>query len=137
MFYSCCVPICTSMQLCIILVQFLLIVSFATFLSELYIVKLLLTGEVCSIFYIQEYKDIWLKRAQQLHHIRDRPDQFTVLVREIPICFEHKAHGCSVDHFFSKCYPHSYQSYQILYDSRELERLLVRKLTTNFLTEFV
>lgn len=82
----------------------------------------------CYALYLlyKEYKDIWLKRAQQLHHIRDRPDQFTVLVREIPICFEHKAHGCSVDHFFSKCHPHSYQSYQILYDSRELERLRLK-----------
>nr|XP_027114126.1 CSC1-like protein At3g54510 isoform X2 [Coffea arabica] len=73
----------------------------------------------------KEYKDIWLKRIQQLHNLRHRPDQFTVLVREIPFCNEHKAYGCCVDHFFSKHYPSSYQSYQILYDCEELEKLLI------------
>lgn len=57
--------------------------------------------------------------------MRHEPNQFTVLVREIPFCHEHNAHDCSVDHFFSKYHPHSYESYQILYDGRELDKLLV------------
>lgn len=73
----------------------------------------------------KEYKEIWLKRTQQLHRIRNRPDQFTVLVREIPFCSDHKSYGCSVDHFFSKSHQFSYHSYQILYNDEELERLLI------------
>lgn len=76
----------------------------------------------------QDYKDILLKRIHQLHNMRHQPNQFTVLVREIPLCDEHKARDCCVDHFFSKYHPHSYQSYQILYDGRDLEKLSVRLL---------
>ncbi|XP_073114024.1 CSC1-like protein At3g54510 isoform X3 [Elaeis guineensis] len=54
---------------------------------------------------------------------RHRSDQFTVLVRGIPLCTEHKAHGCCVDHFFSKHHPYSYQAYQILYDGKNVEEL--------------
>nr|POE64562.1 csc1-like protein [Quercus suber] len=72
----------------------------------------------------QEYDEILVKRIQQLQKIRHRPDQFTILVREIPICSEHKAHGCSVDHFFSKHYPYSYHSYQMVYKEIDLEVLL-------------
>ncbi|KAK4411120.1 CSC1-like protein [Sesamum angolense] len=72
----------------------------------------------------KEYDDILLMRIHQLHNLRHQPNQFTVLVREIPLCDEHKAHDCSVDHFFSKYHPHSYQSYQILYDGKSLQKLL-------------
>ncbi|KAL2234127.1 UNVERIFIED_CONTAM: CSC1-like protein [Sesamum indicum] len=71
-----------------------------------------------------EYDNILLMRIHQLHNLRHQPNQFTVLVREIPLCDEHKARDCSVDHFFSKYHPHSYQSYQILYDGKSLEKLL-------------
>lgn len=71
-----------------------------------------------------EYNEILIKRIQQLQHIKDRPDQFTVLVREIPICPEHKARACSADHFFSKYYPHDYHSYQILYNGKDVEELM-------------
>lgn len=74
----------------------------------------------------QEYDDILKKRLSQLLNLRHQPNQFTVLVREIPRCAEHKAHDCSVDHFFSKYHPHSYQSYQILYDGKDLEKLMVK-----------
>ncbi|KAL6570079.1 hypothetical protein OROMI_014593 [Orobanche minor] len=70
-----------------------------------------------------EYDDIFLKRLHQLYDMRHQPNQFTVLVREIPLCGEHNARDCSVDHFFSKYHPHSYQSYQILYDGGHLEKL--------------
>ncbi|XP_059651958.1 CSC1-like protein At3g54510 [Cornus florida] len=72
----------------------------------------------------KEFNDILMKRIQQLRNLRDRPDQFTVLVREIPLCTEHNAHGCCVDHFFSKHHPYAYRSYQILYDGKDLEQLL-------------
>ncbi|GMN53733.1 hypothetical protein TIFTF001_022862 [Ficus carica] len=71
-----------------------------------------------------EYNEILIKRIQQLQHIKDRSDQFTVLVREIPICPEHKARACSADHFFSKYYPHDYHSYQILYNGKDVEELM-------------
>jgi len=77
-------------------------------------------------FYLQEYNEILVKRIQQLQKTRHRPDQFTILVQEIPFCPEHKARGCSVDHFFSKHHPYTYNSYQMLYYGKDLEELLVR-----------
>ncbi|KAJ4711507.1 CSC1-like protein [Melia azedarach] len=72
----------------------------------------------------KEYNDILIKRIQRLRNIRQRPDQFSVVVRQIPFCDEHGARGCSVDHFFSKHHPYSYHSYQMLYDRKSLEGLL-------------
>lgn len=72
----------------------------------------------------KEYDDILKKRIQQLYNNRHRPDQFTVLVREIPMCEEHKAHGCCVEHFFSKHHAYTYGSYRILYDGKGLDELL-------------
>ncbi|CAI9102843.1 OLC1v1001192C1 [Oldenlandia corymbosa var. corymbosa] len=74
----------------------------------------------------KEYHDIWLRRTKKLHDLRHRPDQFSILVRQIPFCNEHKAYACCLDAFFSKLYPFSYQSNQILYDCKELEKLLVQ-----------
>ncbi|KAH9774241.1 CSC1-like protein [Citrus sinensis] len=71
-----------------------------------------------------EYNEILIKRIQRLRSTRHRPDQFTVLVRQIPFCEEHGAHGCSVEHFFSKHHPHSYYSYQKLYTGKDLQDLL-------------
>ncbi|XP_073040792.1 CSC1-like protein At3g54510 isoform X2 [Primulina eburnea] len=79
----------------------------------------------------KEYDNILHKRIHQLHRMRHEPNQFTVLVREIPLCEEHKAQDCCVDHFFSKYHPHSYQSYQILYDGRDLERLLKEAISVS------
>lgn len=73
----------------------------------------------------QEYNGIVVKRIQQLRSMRQRPDQFTVLVREVPLCIEHNARGCNVEHFFSKYHPCTYHSYQILSDVKELDHLLV------------
>ncbi|KAL9239946.1 hypothetical protein vseg_014217 [Gypsophila vaccaria] len=70
----------------------------------------------------KEYKEILSLRIQFLHSMRDRPDQFTVLVREIPVCCKH-SYGCNVHHFFSRHYQHFLQSYQMLYDGRDLEML--------------
>nr|XP_016501113.1 PREDICTED: CSC1-like protein At3g54510 isoform X1 [Nicotiana tabacum] len=72
----------------------------------------------------KEYNDLLFKRVQQLCNRRSEPDQFTILVREIPLCNEHKTRGCSVDHFFSKHHPYSYESFQILYDGKHLDKLL-------------
>ncbi|KAF7138215.1 hypothetical protein RHSIM_Rhsim07G0063300 [Rhododendron simsii] len=72
----------------------------------------------------KEYDDILKKRIQQLCNNRHRPDQLTVLVREIPLCEEHKAHGCCVEDFFSKHHASTYGSYQILYDGKNLDELL-------------
>ncbi|XP_074334763.1 CSC1-like protein At3g54510 isoform X2 [Apium graveolens] len=72
----------------------------------------------------KEYNHITVKRVQQLRLLRHQPNQFTVLVRNIPFCDEHKAHGCCVDHFFSKYHPYTYRSCQILYERKDLEDLL-------------
>ncbi|KAH9619753.1 hypothetical protein KSS87_002049 [Heliosperma pusillum] len=71
----------------------------------------------------QEYKEILSLRVRCLHNARDRPDQFTVLVREIPVCSEHGSYGCNVQHFFTRHYQHYLQSYQMLYDGKDLELL--------------
>ncbi|GLT74553.1 hypothetical protein SLA2020_463410 [Shorea laevis] len=72
----------------------------------------------------KEYDKILVKRIQQLQNLRHHPDQFTTLVRQIPFCFEHKARGCSVGHFFSKHYSHSYHSHQMLYDGKHIGDLV-------------
>ncbi|MBA0624281.1 hypothetical protein Godav_009669 [Gossypium davidsonii] len=71
----------------------------------------------------REYSEILVKRIQQVRNLRHRPDQFTTLVREIPVCGEHQARGCCVDHFFSKHHPYSYHSYKMLYDGKDIEDL--------------
>ncbi|KAL6563376.1 hypothetical protein OROHE_005963 [Orobanche hederae] len=74
----------------------------------------------------KQYHDIWLKRTEQMENLRHRPDQFTVLVRGIPLCDEHRGYACCVDSFFRNYFPSSYHSSQILYDFGELEKLLVK-----------
>ncbi|XP_014499454.1 CSC1-like protein At3g54510 isoform X2 [Vigna radiata var. radiata] len=69
----------------------------------------------------KEYNEILIRRIQQIQKLKNRPDQFTVLVREIPLCIEHKARDCCVDHFFRRHYPNTYRSYQMLYKTEELE----------------
>ncbi|KAL3380591.1 hypothetical protein AABB24_000970, partial [Solanum stoloniferum] len=77
----------------------------------------------------KEYNDIFIKRIQQICNRRCEPEQFTILVREIPFCNEHNIRGCNVDHFFSKHHPYSYQSFEILYDGKHLDKLLAKSLT--------
>ncbi|KAK4285405.1 hypothetical protein QN277_002105 [Acacia crassicarpa] len=72
----------------------------------------------------KEYDEILTRRIEQVHNIKNRPDQFTILVREIPLCVEHKARGCSVDHFFSKHHPYTYHSKQMIYAAEDLQVLL-------------
>ncbi|RRT54548.1 hypothetical protein B296_00049119 [Ensete ventricosum] len=71
-----------------------------------------------------EYKVILVLRLQHIGNNRQRPDQFTVLVRGVPLCIEHKAYGCCVDHFFSKHHPDTYQSYNIVHDGKCIRKLL-------------
>ncbi|KAK9074332.1 hypothetical protein SSX86_006930 [Deinandra increscens subsp. villosa] len=78
---------------------------------------------------LKEYKIVLAKRVQQLRNRRHQPSQFTVLVRQIPLCDEHKTFSCNVDHFFSKYHPHAYHSYQILYGGNHLEELPVAFVT--------
>ncbi|KAK9154706.1 hypothetical protein Sjap_002186 [Stephania japonica] len=77
-----------------------------------------------------EYNGILMRRIQHLHKVRHRPDQFTILVREIPPSSEHISYGACVDHFFSKHHPHTYQSSQIIYDGKIIEDLLQDAVST-------
>ncbi|KAL4277521.1 hypothetical protein HN51_060631 [Arachis hypogaea] len=72
----------------------------------------------------KEFDDILIQRIQQLQNIKHRPDQFTIIVREIPFCTEHQARDCSVDHFFSKHYPSTYYSFQMVYGTQDLQELV-------------
>ncbi|XP_038688848.1 CSC1-like protein At3g54510 [Tripterygium wilfordii] len=70
----------------------------------------------------KEYDDILVKRMQQLKGdiIRHRPDQFTVLVRGIPLPSQpNSTYGSDVSEFFSRNYPGSYKSYKMLQVSRK------------------
>ncbi|KAF8398280.1 hypothetical protein HHK36_017207 [Tetracentron sinense] len=78
----------------------------------------------------KEYNEILVKRILHLSNGRNRPDQFTILVREIPFCSEHKARGCCVDHFFSKHHPYTYDSYQMVYEGKDVEDLLHQATST-------
>ncbi|KAH0454751.1 hypothetical protein IEQ34_016675 [Dendrobium chrysotoxum] len=71
----------------------------------------------------KEYKVVLNKRIQCIGIQRHRPDYFTILVRGIPLCEEHNAHGCSVDHFFSKHYPSTYQAFEMIYEGKAVEEL--------------
>lgn len=69
----------------------------------------------------KEYNEILIRRIQQIQKLKQRPDQFTIVVREIPLCIEHKARDCCVDHFFSNHYPNTYYSYQMVYNTEDLQ----------------
>ncbi|KAI0497507.1 hypothetical protein KFK09_020736 [Dendrobium nobile] len=81
-----------------------------------------LTFYALSMLY-KEYKGVLNKRIQCIGIQRHRPDYFTILVRGIPLCEEHNAHGCSVDHFFSKHYPSTYQAFEMIYEGKTIEEL--------------
>ncbi|XP_012567315.1 CSC1-like protein At3g54510 isoform X2 [Cicer arietinum] len=76
----------------------------------------------------KEYEEITIRRMQQLQNLKHRPDRFTVIVREIPLCIEHEARDCCVDHFFSKHYPNTYYSYQMVYNTDYLDELVTKSL---------
>uniref|UniRef100_A0A0D9VA92 CSC1/OSCA1-like 7TM region domain-containing protein n=1 Tax=Leersia perrieri TaxID=77586 RepID=A0A0D9VA92_9ORYZ len=70
----------------------------------------------------KEYKEMSSRRIAHLKYHRKRPDQFTILVRGIPLCPDHGAYGCCADHFFSKHY-RTYQSYHMVHDIGNIEAL--------------
>ncbi|KAK8552668.1 hypothetical protein V6N13_121051 [Hibiscus sabdariffa] len=76
----------------------------------------------------REYSEVLVKRIQQVRNLRHRPDQFTTLVREIPVCAEHKGRGCCVGRFFSKLHPYSYYSHKMLYNGKDIEDLSARSV---------
>ncbi|KAK1425321.1 hypothetical protein QVD17_20672 [Tagetes erecta] len=77
----------------------------------------------------KEYKIILGRRVQQLRNMRNQPSQLTVLVRQVPLCDEHKALSCNVDHFFSRYHPNAYHSFQMLYGGNHLKELAVAFVT--------
>ncbi|RHN65822.1 putative 10TM putative phosphate transporter, cytosolic domain-containing protein [Medicago truncatula] len=80
----------------------------------------------------KEYEEISIQRIQQLQNLKHTPDRYTVIVREIPLCIEHKARDCSVHHFFSKYYPNTYYSYQMVYNTENLDELMVRSYNVHY-----
>ncbi|KAK9051357.1 hypothetical protein SSX86_027984 [Deinandra increscens subsp. villosa] len=86
-------------------------------------------GRSCPNSTRSEYKIVLVKRVQQLRNMMHQPSQLTVLVRQIPLCDEHKAISCSVDHFFSRYHPNAYHSFQILYGGNHIEELPVAFVT--------
>ncbi|CAH9118411.1 unnamed protein product, partial [Cuscuta epithymum] len=89
-------------------------------------------------FYVlyKEYKIVSTLRLQFLASADRRPDQFTVLVRNVPpdpdeSISEH------VEHFFCVNHPHHYLLHQIVYNANNLATLVEKKKTmTNWLTYY-
>lgn len=70
----------------------------------------------------KEHKEMSSRRLAHLKYHRKRPDQYTILVRGIPLCPDHGTYGCYADHFFSKHY-RTYQSYHIVHNIGNIEAL--------------
>ncbi|KAG2239164.1 hypothetical protein Bca52824_090024 [Brassica carinata] len=74
----------------------------------------------------REYKNIALMRLQFLANDERRPNQFTVLVRNIPTD-PHESICELVEHFFKVNHPDHYLTYQAVHDSTKLSELVQKR----------
>ncbi|XP_051142183.1 CSC1-like protein At4g02900 [Andrographis paniculata] len=79
----------------------------------------------CYVLY-KEYRIITTKRLQFLASEGRRPDQFTVLVRNVPPDPDETV-GEHVEHFFCVNHPHHYLIHQLIYNANNLATLVERK----------
>ncbi|KAL9246357.1 hypothetical protein vseg_019902 [Gypsophila vaccaria] len=82
----------------------------------------LVTGFVCYLLY-HEYDYICSKRLAYFYSSRPRPNQFTVLVRGIPVRTESSISE-SVDRFFKKYHPSTYLSHVTIHRTNKLWNLV-------------
>ncbi|KAL3827916.1 hypothetical protein ACJIZ3_016718 [Penstemon smallii] len=89
----------------------------------------------CYVLY-KEYQIVTKKRLQFLASENRRPDQFTVLVRNVP-SENDEAVSENVEHFFSVNHPDHYLTHQVVYNANRLARMVDRKkILQNWLTYF-
>ncbi|CAA0815522.1 CSC1-like protein [Striga hermonthica] len=74
----------------------------------------------------KEYKFIATKRLQYIASAKRRPDQFTVLVRNIPLD-EDESVSELVEHFFCVNHSDHYLTHQVVYNANRLAKLVSRK----------
>ncbi|CAH8317211.1 unnamed protein product [Eruca vesicaria subsp. sativa] len=74
----------------------------------------------------REYQNIALMRLQFLANDERRPNQFTVLVRNIPTD-PHESVCELVEHFFKVNHPDHYLTYQAVHDSTKLSELVQKR----------
>nr|VDD50305.1 unnamed protein product [Brassica oleracea] len=74
----------------------------------------------------REYQNIALMRLQFLANDERRPNQFTVLVRNIPTD-PHESICELVEHFFKVNHPDHYLTYQAVHDSTKLSELVQKR----------
>ncbi|KAH7545698.1 calcium permeable stress-gated cation channel 1 [Ziziphus jujuba] len=75
---------------------------------------------------LKEYEKIASMRLQFLASERRRPDQFSVLVRNVPPDPDESVSE-SVEHFFLVNHPDHYLTHQVVYDANKLAKLVKKK----------
>ncbi|KAK4492546.1 hypothetical protein RD792_003358 [Penstemon davidsonii] len=83
----------------------------------------------CYVLY-KEYQIITNKRLQFLASEKRRPDQFTVLVRNVPSDPDESVSE-HVEHFFCVNHPDHYLSHQVVYNANKLAKLVEDKMSLN------
>ncbi|XP_010522696.1 PREDICTED: CSC1-like protein At4g02900 isoform X2 [Tarenaya hassleriana] len=81
----------------------------------------------CYTLYM-EYKTVATMRLRYLAAEKRRPDQFTVLVRNVPPDPDESVNE-HVEHFFCVNHPDHYLSHQIVYNANELAKLVSQRKT--------
>lgn len=69
------------------------------------------------------YKKVFSLRNMMHSSEVSRPQQYTVLVRDIPVSQEHEKRTEQVESFFRRVHPHSYERCMIMHDFSEAESL--------------
>ncbi|KAF3964209.1 hypothetical protein CMV_011474 [Castanea mollissima] len=75
---------------------------------------------------MKEYETVALMRLQFLASEKRRPDQFTVLVRNVPPDPDESTSEL-VEHFFLVNHPDHYLTHQVVYDANKLDKLVKKK----------
>ncbi|KAL6564305.1 hypothetical protein OROMI_015755 [Orobanche minor] len=83
----------------------------------------------CYVLY-KEYQIVTDKRLQFLASAHRRPDQFTVLVRNVPPDPDESV-SKHVEHFFCVNHPDNYLVHQVVYNANKLAKLVEKKKNLN------
>ncbi|RZC53233.1 hypothetical protein C5167_012089 [Papaver somniferum] len=79
----------------------------------------------CYVLY-HEYKRVSIMRLQFLASEKRRPDQFSVLVRNVPPD-TYESVGEHVEHFFCVNHPDHYLTHQVVYNANTLAKMVAQK----------
>ncbi|KAH8975733.1 hypothetical protein BDL97_01G174200 [Sphagnum fallax] len=85
----------------------------------------LFTGWTCLMLYL-EYGKVENMRYKFIAAQKQRPDQFTVLVRQVPRD-PNVSIGLKIEHFFRENHPDHYCTHQVVYKANKLASLIKKK----------